>query len=94
MFCERCFSELSADVECGPGGVLESYTIGHIDVNGDLLDEPATLGLVKLDGAETVLMHRILEGDEALEVGSRAEVVLKTERTGSILDVEGFRPAT
>ncbi|HEY2802897.1 MAG TPA: zinc ribbon domain-containing protein, partial [Actinomycetota bacterium] len=35
MFCERCFSELSADVECGPGGTLESFTIGYVDVNGE-----------------------------------------------------------
>jgi acetyl-CoA C-acetyltransferase len=91
MFCERCFSELSADVECGPGGVLESFTIGYVGVNGEPLEKPATLGLVKLDGADTVLMHRIIEGDQPLEIGSRVEAILDPERTGSILDLEGFR---
>jgi hypothetical protein len=91
MFCERCFAELSADVECGPGGMLESFTIGYVGVNGEPLDEPATLGLVRLDGADTVLMHRVLEGEQPLEIGARVEAVLKPERTGSILDLEGFR---
>ena len=91
MFCERCFGELSADVECGPVGTLESFTIGYVGVNGELLDEPATLGLVRLDGADSLLMHRVLEGDQPLEIGARVEAVLNPERTGSILDLEGFR---
>jgi acetyl-CoA C-acetyltransferase len=91
MFCERCFGELSADVECGPAGTLESFTIGHVDVNGDPLERPQPLGLVRLDGADTVLMHRVIENDERLEIGSRVEAVLSAERTGSILDLEGFR---
>jgi uncharacterized OB-fold protein len=91
MFCERCFSELSADVECGPGGVLESFTIGYVDVNGEPLEQPQTLGLVRLDGADTVLMHRVIQNDEPLEIGSRVEAVLGAERTGSILDLDGFR---
>jgi uncharacterized OB-fold protein len=91
MFCERCFGSSPPDVECGPGGFLESFTIGYIDVNGEPLGQPQTLGLVKLDGADTVLMHRILEGDQPLEIGSRVGAVLNLERTGSILDVEGFR---
>ena len=53
-----------------------------------------TLGLVRLDGADAVLLHHLLEvGDRPLEIGERVEVVLRAEgeRTGSILDIEGFR---
>jgi len=42
-----------------------------------------------------VFLHRVLDaGDEPLEIGGRVEVVLRpeVERTGSILDIEGFRP--
>ena len=52
-----------------------------------------TLGLVRLDGADAVLLHHVLDpGDEPLEIGDRVEVVLRPpgERTGSILDIEGF----
>jgi uncharacterized OB-fold protein len=92
IFCERCFAELAADTECGPGGTLESFTTGHVGVDGEPLDEPVTIGLVKLDDADTVLMHRLL-GDGSWRIGARVEAVVKAERTGSILDIEGFLPA-
>ena len=82
----------TADTECGPGGTLESFTVGHVGIDGEPLDEPATIGLVRLDGADTVLMHRLL-GDGPWEIGARVEAVVRAERTGSILDIEGFRPA-
>ncbi|HET9723404.1 MAG TPA: Zn-ribbon domain-containing OB-fold protein [Actinomycetota bacterium] len=94
-FCERCFSELTPDTEVGPGGELLSFTIAFAHVNGDPLDVPVTYGLVRLDGADTVFLHVVLDaGDEPLEIGERVQAVLKPEadRTASILDVEGFRP--
>jgi uncharacterized OB-fold protein len=92
-YCERCFAELSPDVEVGPQGTLVSFTIAFVGLEGEPLPEPETIGLVRLDGADAVLMHRVLDvDDEPLEIGERVEVVLATERTGSILDVEGFRP--
>ena len=93
LFCERCFAELAADVELGPGGTLLSFTIGFAGVEGDPLDRPVTLGLVRLDGADAVLLHHVLDpGDVPLEIGERVEVVLRphAERTGSILDILGF----
>jgi hypothetical protein len=93
LFCERCLAELAADVEVGPGGTLVSFTIAFVGLEGEPLEEPATIGLVRLDGADAVLVHRVIDaGDEPLEIGERVEVVLAAERTGSILDVEGFRP--
>ena len=94
LFCERCFTELSADTEVGPGGELVSFTIVFQGIEGDPLERPETLGAVRLDGADAVLIHRMLEpGDEPLEIGERVEVVVKpeTQRMGSILDLEGFR---
>ena len=94
LFCERCFTQLSADTEVGPGGELVSFTIVFRGVEDEPLDRPYTLGAVRLDGADAVLIHRVLEpGEEPLEIGERVEIVVrpKGERTGSILDVEGFR---
>ncbi len=93
LFCERCFAELAADVELGPGGTLVSFTIGFVGVDGDPLDRPITLGLVRLDGADAVLLHHVLEpGDRPLEIGERVEVIFRpqAERTGSMLDILGF----
>ena len=94
LFCERCFTELAADTEVGPGGELVSFTIGFVGLEGEPLDDPETIGLVRLDGADAVLVHRVLDADEPLEIGERVEVVLLPdgERSGTILDIEGFRP--
>ena len=93
-FCERCFAALAADTEVGPAGVLRSFAIGFTDLEGRALDEPVTVGLVQLDGADAVLLHRLVDtGDEPLAIGSRVEAVLRPsgERIGSIDDVVGFR---
>jgi uncharacterized OB-fold protein len=94
LFCERCFAELSADAEVGPQGTLVSFTIGFVGIEGEPLDETETFGLVRLDGADAVLLHRMLDvGDEPLEIGERVEAVIRNPngREGSILDIEGFR---
>jgi uncharacterized protein len=95
LFCERCFAELAADVEVGLGGELVSFTIGFVGLEGEPLEDPETIGLVRLDGADSVLVHRVLDADEPLEIGERLEVVLRPEgeREGTILDIEGFRSA-
>lgn len=95
LFCERCFDELAPDTEVGPGGELVSFTIGFVGIEGEPLEEPVVLGLVRPDGADAVLCHLVLEvGDEPLEIGERVEVVLRppSERTASIRDLLGFRP--
>jgi len=93
IFCERCLAELDPNTEYGPEGELISWTIARVDVDDGPLDTPVTYGLVKLDGADTVLLHRLidLEGDPA--IGMRVRAVLASRREGSILDVEGFAPS-
>jgi len=93
LFCERCFSELSADTEVGPGGEVVSFTIVFLGIEGEPLERPATLGAVRLDDADGVLIHRVEPGEEPLEIGERVEVVVEPgpKRTGSILDIAGFR---
>jgi uncharacterized OB-fold protein len=91
LFCERCFAELSADVECGPEGELVSWTVGHVGIDEEPLDRPVTVGLVKLDGADTVLMHRL--DVEEPQIGMRVRAVAADRRVGSILDLTGFARA-
>ncbi len=94
LFCERCFDELSADRTAGPGGTLESFTVGYVGVEGEPLDEPVALGLVRLARADTVLLHFLVDVDH-LMIGQRVVPAFeaKGKRTGSILDLRGFRPA-
>jgi uncharacterized OB-fold protein len=93
LFCERCFAgPLEADVTVGPGGTLMAFTVGYVGIEEELLGEPRAVGLIRLDGADTVLMHFLVDAGE-LAPGLRVEPVFepKPKRTGSILDISGFR---
>lgn len=95
LFCERCFDgPLDADAEVGPRGTVESFTVGDRGLDGERYDEPRILALIRLDGADTVLVHYLVDTDE-LAIGDRVEPVFlpARQRTGSMLDVRGFRPA-
>ena len=95
LFCERCFEgPLEADVKVGPEGTVESFSVGYTGLEGVTLEEPVTIGLIRLDGADTVLMHFLVDVDH-LMIGQRVTPVFqpKAKRTGSILDLRGFRPA-
>lgn len=95
LFCERCFSGLEPDAKVGPRGTVESFTVGYLGVEGEALAEPYLLGLVRPDGADTVLMHYLVDyGDRAVGIGDRVEAVFRprSKRTGSILDLRGFKP--
>lgn len=91
LFCERCFAELEADTECGPDGTLESFTVAHVGIDGEPLPEPVTWATAKLDGADTVMVHRLLD-TTAPEIGMRIRAVVREHRTASIADLEGFSP--
>jgi uncharacterized OB-fold protein len=92
IFCERCFAALQPGVEVGPEGTVESFTIAHIGVDGEHLEPPVTVGLVKLDGADTVVLHLLLGFGAEPDIGARVAPVPARERTGSMLDVLGFGP--
>lgn len=94
-FCERCFAELTEQVEVKRTGRLVSYTICNVDHEGEPLQPPQTLALVQLEGATTVIVHRLLKAADPgkISIGCNVEAVIKpkSKRIGSILDIEGFR---
>ena len=87
-FCPQCGAELSAYVEVGPGGELLSWT----EQPGNVSASPIFC-LVRLDGADTALVHRLLAHPPAIAVGARVRARFAVERTGSIADIEGFELA-
>jgi len=94
-FCERCFAELTERVKIKPEGTLKSFTFCFVDQDDKQLEQPMALALVQLEGATTFFLHRLLNaGDPArVRIGSRVRMILKpkAKRSGSILDIEGFR---
>ena len=93
-FCERCLGALDEDawVEVGPQGTLVAWTRVHVAPDGAPLVPPRALGLIRLDGADAVLVHELI-GEGAWASGMRVEAVFRppAERTGSIRDLQGFR---
>ncbi len=96
LFCERCFGHLDEAtwVEVGPQGTLTSWTRVHVALDGQRLSPPRCIGLVRLDGADALLVHDLLEDGTPLRVGLRVEAVFRppAERVGSIRDLAYFRP--
>ena len=92
LFCERCFAELTDEFPVGLEGEVITFTLCHIDLEGQQLDPPAVVGVVRLDGAQSALVHHGLGDPASWKIGGRARVRLRDKREGSILDIEGFEP--
>jgi len=95
IYCERCFSRLEEWVEVGPEGTVQSFTVLLVALDGSPLTEPEIMALIQLDGADSVLVHRL--GDVELDdlaIGMRVKAVFKPkkQREGSILDIVHFVP--
>jgi uncharacterized OB-fold protein len=95
IFCERCLAKLDRWEKVGAEGTLESWTVLYQGLDGKPLKEPAMVGLIRLDGASTVLVHRL--GDVKpgeLQIGMRVKAVLKpkSQREGAITDIRFFAP--
>ena len=82
-FCPACGSAQMENVEVGPGGELLAWT-----------ERPGKglYGLVKLDGAASALLHRLLCGPDEAVIGGRFKARFADQRRGHILDIEGFTP--
>ena len=85
--------ELSDFVEVGPGGVVTTWTWLNEARSNNPLQKPFAWALIKLDGADTALLHAVDAGDEAkMKTGMRVRPRWREEREGHILDIECFEP--
>lgn len=91
-FCAGCWVDTDDWLEVGPEGTLQTW----VTVRLPLPHAPApphTLGLVRLDGADTDLLHRVGSDAGTLQAGMRLRPVWRDERSGSLLDLAHFVPA-
>ncbi len=85
--------ELSEFVEVGPGGVVTTWTWLAEPRSNNPLQKPFAWALIKLDGADTALLHAVDAGAEsAMKTGMRVRPRWRDERAGHILDIECFEP--
>lgn len=93
LFCKECFVETDEWVEVGPEGTLVTFTVVYRKENHHPKEAPLAYGIIKLDGADTSIVHFISETEVTkLEQGMRLRAIFSEERKGHILDIEYFRP--
>ena len=81
-------------VEVGPEGTVASWTWMTEPLPGQPLDRPFAWALVRLDGADTALLHAVDAGSaDAMRTGMRVRPRWAAERVGSIRDLACFEPA-
>jgi len=88
--CGPCFAPMDDWVEVGPGGLVMTFSQVDYPLPWRPLEPPYTLALIRLDGADTDLLH-LVEADE-VRVGMRVKPWWKAARVGSILDIRAFVP--
>lgn len=80
-------------VEVGPAGTVTAWAWVTEPRAGHPLDRPFAWAMIKLDGADTALVHAVDAGNaKALQIGSRVWPIWRSERTGHISDISYFAP--
>ncbi|WP_287153942.1 Zn-ribbon domain-containing OB-fold protein [Candidatus Solincola tengchongensis] len=93
--CGPCFVELTELVPVSDEGEIITFTVvsfGFVDPStGKQKPVPYGYAVIKLDGADTYILHYLDETDpQKIKVGARVKAVFEEERTGSMLDVKHF----
>ena len=84
-FCPACGGDELAELEVGPGGIIVAWTE---------TPDAGNYALVRLDGADTAFLHRLLVAPGGCRIGQRVTVRFAASRRASILDIDGFEPVT
>jgi len=80
-------------VEVGPAGTVETWAWVSEPTRKHPLDRPFAFALVKLDGADTAMVHAVDAGSiDAMRTGMRVTPRWRAERKGRIDDIECFVP--
>jgi uncharacterized OB-fold protein len=88
--------EVGELVEVGQSGVVTTWSWASTPLPDQPLDRPFAWALVRLDGADTALLHVVdAGGPEAMTTGMRVTARWRpaAERVGRMADLECFVPA-
>ena len=90
-FDPETHESLSDLVEVGPGGVIESFSWIEEPKHHHLIKNPFAFALIRLDGADTSLLHMVTECDEVdLKIGSRVTANWSATIENRITDIKFF----
>ncbi len=80
-------------VPVGPSGLVTTWTWLTAPRPDQPLDRPIAWALIKLDGADTAMLHVVDAGDEAtMSTGMRVRPRWRDKPKGHIADIECFEP--
>ncbi|MFI1827478.1 Zn-ribbon domain-containing OB-fold protein [Streptomyces sp. NPDC020412] len=86
-------AELRDLVQVGATGTVTTWAWNPAPRRGQPLDTPFAWVLVRLDGADTALLHALAApGPEAVRTGMRVRIRWAATRTGAITDIACFEP--
>lgn len=91
--CPSCFANIDEWVELNGQGTLVTYTVIYYPLPTHLTEPPFALGIIKLDGADTSLVHFLGEVNlDNIKIGMKVKPVFKEKPEGNILDIRYFKP--
>jgi len=94
--CGACFTKPEQWVEVPPEGELRTFTVGRVKVAAGEIkdaDEPYVIGMIKLDGADSLLSATVKGIDpDNLKPGIRLKAVFSDEPKGTTADLSYFEP--
>jgi len=80
-------------LEVGPAGTVVSWTWMPEPLDGQPLDRPFGWALIRLDGADTAMLHAVdARSPAAMRTGMRVRPLWARDRVGSIRDIACFLP--
>lgn len=95
--CIYCYEDINDWVKLPGTGTIETYTVVYYEEPIQPKKPPIVYAVVKLDGADTGIVHLIEEVDpEKVKSGMRVEAVMAEpgDRQANLLDIKYFRPIT
>lgn len=85
--------ELSDFVEAGQAGAVTTWAWVYEPRKNHPLDRPFAWALIRLDGADTAMLHAVDARDEArMATGMRVRVRWRDETAGELQDIVCFEP--
>jgi uncharacterized protein len=87
------YEALTEVVPVSSVGTVESWTWQSTPLEGQPLDKPFAWALIKLDGADTPLLHAVdADSSDAINTGDRVHAHWIDEPVGAITDIAYFVP--
>jgi uncharacterized OB-fold protein len=91
--CIECYKDMNDWVKLPGTGTVETFTVVNYEVPGGIAKKPPFVyALVKMDGADTGMVHFLDVKPEKAKIGMRVQAVMAKERDGHITDIKHFKP--